>query len=101
MNSSSVVIVAQGFQTSHVYDYVAKLCRRQAEDIQNHEDEHVRGTGQVEGRHRKYKRLKLGGGQAYGRSSIKLPLYKRICKINIICSVNPVLTEDLHIVQKE
>jgi hypothetical protein len=27
------------------------------------------GTGQGEARHRKYKRLKLGGGQAYDRSS--------------------------------
>jgi hypothetical protein len=28
-----------------------------------------RGIGQGEARHRKYKRLKLGGGQAYDRSS--------------------------------
>jgi hypothetical protein len=42
---------------------------QQAEVIQNHEDEHVRGIGQDETRHRKYKMLKLGGGQAYDRSS--------------------------------
>jgi hypothetical protein len=30
----------------------------------------VRAIGQGEARHRKYKRLKLGGGQAYGRSSV-------------------------------
>jgi hypothetical protein len=35
----------------------------------NHENEHVRSIGQGESRHRKYKRLKLGGGQAYDRSS--------------------------------
>jgi hypothetical protein len=35
----------------------------------NHENEHVRGIGQGEARHRKYKRLKLSGGQAYDRSS--------------------------------
>jgi hypothetical protein len=29
---------------------------------------HVRGLGQGQARHRKYKRLKLGGGQAYGLS---------------------------------
>jgi hypothetical protein len=29
----------------------------------------VRNTGQGDFRYRKYKRLKLGGGQAYGRSS--------------------------------
>jgi hypothetical protein len=29
----------------------------------------IRGIGQGEARHKKYKRLKLGGGQAYDRSS--------------------------------
>jgi hypothetical protein len=37
--------------------------------IQNHDNENVRNVGQGEARHRKYKRLKLGGGQAYDRSS--------------------------------
>jgi hypothetical protein len=37
--------------------------------MQNHENEHVCGIGQGEARHRKYKRLKLDGGQAYNRSS--------------------------------
>jgi hypothetical protein len=32
-------------------------------------NENVRTIGQGEARHRKYKRLKLGGGQAYDRSS--------------------------------
>jgi DnaJ-class molecular chaperone len=32
---------------------------------QNHENPYVRNIGQGEARHRKYKRLKLGGGQAY------------------------------------
>jgi hypothetical protein len=53
-----------------VYDYITKLCRRQAEVILNHENPNVRETGQGEPRHRKYKRLKLGGGQAYDRSSV-------------------------------
>jgi hypothetical protein len=35
----------------------------------NHENVHVRGIEQGEARHRKYKRRKLGGGQAYDRSS--------------------------------
>jgi hypothetical protein len=47
------------------------LCRKQAEVTQNQENEHVRGIGQGEARHRKYKRLKVGGGQAYDRSSDK------------------------------
>jgi hypothetical protein len=45
------------------------MCRPQAEAIQNHENEHVRGIGQGKARHRKYKRLKLGGSQARVRSS--------------------------------
>jgi hypothetical protein len=36
--------------------------------IQNHENGHVRSIGQGEARHRKYKKLKLGSGQAYDRS---------------------------------
>jgi hypothetical protein len=53
-----------------VYDYITKLCRRQAEVIQDHKNPNVRATEQGEARHRKYKRLKLGGGQAYDRSSV-------------------------------
>jgi hypothetical protein len=47
------------FKISYIYDYIITLCRRQAEVIQNHENEHIRGIGQSEARHRKYKRLKL------------------------------------------
>jgi hypothetical protein len=57
------------FNLPYVYDYITKLCRQLSEVIQNHENEHVRSTGQGEARHRKYNRLKLGGGQAYDRSS--------------------------------
>jgi hypothetical protein len=53
----------------HVNDYITKLCMQQAEVIQNHENAIVRNTGQGEARHRKYKKLRLGGGQAYDRSS--------------------------------
>jgi hypothetical protein len=52
-----------------MYTIVQKLCRQQAEVIQNDENERVRSIGQVEDRHRKCKRVKLGGGQAYDRSS--------------------------------
>jgi hypothetical protein len=47
---------------------VTKLSRQQAEVIQNHEKANVSNIGQGEARHRKCKRLKLGGGQAYDRS---------------------------------
>jgi hypothetical protein len=57
------------FQTPYIYDYTSKLCRQQAEVIQNYENANVRSIGQGEPRHKKYKTLKLGGGQAYDRSS--------------------------------
>jgi hypothetical protein len=52
------------FKLPYVYDYITKLCRQQSEVIQNHENANVRNIGQGEPRHMKYKRLKLGGGQA-------------------------------------
>jgi hypothetical protein len=58
------------FNIPYVYDFITKLCRQQAEVILNHDNENVRNIGQGEARHRKYKRLKLGGGQAYDRSSV-------------------------------
>jgi peptide subunit release factor 1 (eRF1) len=57
------------FKLPYIYDYITKLCGQQAEVIQNHENAIVRKIGQGEQRHRKYKRLKLGGGQAYDHSS--------------------------------
>jgi hypothetical protein len=51
-----------------VYDYITILCREQAEVIQNLDKENVRTIVQGEARHRKYKRLKLGGSRAYDRS---------------------------------
>jgi hypothetical protein len=57
------------FSLPDVYDYITTLCRQQAEVIQNHENEHVRIIGQGKARHRKYKRLKLSGGQVYNCSS--------------------------------
>jgi hypothetical protein len=42
------------FNLPYVYDYITKLCRKQAEVIWTHENEHVRGIGQGEARHRKY-----------------------------------------------
>jgi hypothetical protein len=46
-------------------DYITKLYRQQAEVIQNHENEYIRGIRQCEARYRKYKKLKLGGGPVY------------------------------------
>jgi hypothetical protein len=55
------------FQIPYV---ITKLCRQQAEVIQNHENENARSIGQDEAPHRKYKRLKLGGGHVYDCSSV-------------------------------
>jgi hypothetical protein len=59
------------FKITYVRDYKTKLCRTQAEVILNHVcvNPSVCGTGQREAMHRKYKRLKLGGGQAYDHSA--------------------------------
>jgi hypothetical protein len=57
------------FEIPYVYDFITKLCRQQAKVIQNHVNPNVRNIGQGEAQHRKYKRLKLVGGQAYDRSS--------------------------------
>jgi hypothetical protein len=62
------------FNLPYVYDYIRKLCRKQAEVVRNYENEHVYSIGQGEARHRKYKKLYLGCGQAYGRSDTRLPL---------------------------
>jgi hypothetical protein len=57
------------FRIPYICDCITKLCRQQAEVIQDHRNENVRNIGQGEAQHRKYTRLKLGGGQAYNRSS--------------------------------
>jgi hypothetical protein len=57
------------FNLLYVYDYITKLCRQQAEVIQNHEYEHICSVQQGEARHRNYKKLKLDDGQAYNCSS--------------------------------
>jgi hypothetical protein len=54
----------------YFYHFITKVRRHEAEVIQNHDNEYVRNIGQGEARHRKYKRLKLGGGKAYGLSKV-------------------------------
>jgi hypothetical protein len=60
----------QVFHIEYVYDYITKSWRLHAGFIQNHENANVRYIGQGEARHRKYKRLKLGGGHVYDCSSV-------------------------------
>jgi hypothetical protein len=61
------------FQISYVYDYITKLCRKQAGIIHNHENENIPNIGQCETPHRKHKRLKLGGDYLYDRSRVNTP----------------------------
>jgi hypothetical protein len=43
------------FKLPYLYDYVTKLCMRQADVIKNNENTNVRNIGQGEARQRKYK----------------------------------------------
>jgi hypothetical protein len=60
----------KAFNIPFIYEYITKLCRKEARIIYNHGNANVRNIGQDEPRHRKFKRLKLGGGQAFHRSSV-------------------------------
>jgi hypothetical protein len=60
----------KAFNIPYIYEYIAKLCRQKVEVIQNQENANARNIGQGEAQYRKHKRLKLGGGQAYDRSSV-------------------------------
>jgi hypothetical protein len=55
------------FKVPYVNDYITESFRTQAEVILNHVNSDIRGIGQGAAMHRKYKRLKLDGGQAYCR----------------------------------
>jgi hypothetical protein len=54
----------KAFKLPYLYDYITKLCRQQAEVMQNYENFHNNGQGKP--RHRKFK---FGSGQVYDHSS--------------------------------
>jgi hypothetical protein len=58
------------FKIQYLSDYITKICRKQAEVIHSHDNVNVQNMGNSEAQHRKYKRLELGGGQAFDRSSV-------------------------------
>jgi len=58
------------FQIPYVHDYTRKMCTKQPEVIQTHNNVNVQNTDKNEAQYRKYKRLKLGGGQTYDRSGV-------------------------------
>jgi hypothetical protein len=55
------------FQIPYLYDYTTKICRKQAEVFQNRDNVNAQNIGKSETQHRKYKRLKRGGGQVFKR----------------------------------
>jgi hypothetical protein len=57
--------IARDFRIPYGHDYITKLWRTTAEVILYYVNPKVCGTGQGEARHRKDKRLKLGGGWFY------------------------------------
>jgi hypothetical protein len=67
-----------------VYNYITKLCRIQAEITLNHVNPNVCGTGQGESRHRKYMRLKPGGGQAYDCTPDELQFQSSYIRHNLL-----------------
>jgi len=58
------------FKIPYIYSFVTKLCRQQAEVLQNQVNNNVPNIGQGEAQHRKCKRLKLRGGRAYDSSNV-------------------------------
>jgi hypothetical protein len=62
---TSVGDLHMGFNLPYIYDYITKLCRQEVKVIQTYENEHLRGAGQSEARHRKYKRLRHGCDKVY------------------------------------
>jgi hypothetical protein len=62
------------FKLPYAYDYITKLCRQQAEVIQNHENEHVRSLGQGEARHRDVRGLNLAAVKLTTVQVTRVPL---------------------------
>jgi hypothetical protein len=66
------------FNIPYIYDYITKLCKKQGKIIQHHGNANIRNIGQGEQRHRKLKRLKLGGGQVSTVQVFRLMLQCRL-----------------------
>jgi hypothetical protein len=65
-----IVDMHVALQVPYIYNYITKLCRRQAEINHNNENENVHNIGKDKTTHRKYKGLKIGSGRLYDRSSV-------------------------------
>jgi hypothetical protein len=61
--SNILLYSKSAFNIPYVYDFITQLSSQQAEVIKNNENATVCNIGRGKAMHRKYKRLKLGGGQ--------------------------------------
>jgi hypothetical protein len=85
------------FNLPYLYDYITKLCREQADVIQNYENEHVRSVEQGEAGIKIVRGLNFGVAKLTTVEVIKLPLYHNVRKLAMTCFAKPILTEDLYI----
>jgi hypothetical protein len=76
------------FNLPYVYDYIIKLCRQQAEVVQNYENEHVCSRGHGESRHTCIRSLTLAAVKLTTVQVTKLPPQLKICKINTMQSLD-------------
>jgi hypothetical protein len=60
------------FKISYMYDWITKVYKTKAEGNLNNVNPNIRGNEQKWAMHRKYKRLKRDGGQAYDSSADEL-----------------------------
>jgi hypothetical protein len=65
------------FKIPYVYDFITKLCRQQAEVMQNHHNPNVPNIGQGEAQYRKYK-INLVAVKPTTVQVTKLPLQRNV-----------------------
>lgn len=80
-------------QIPYVYVHMTKLANQQTEVVQFHENENFRNIRQGEARHRKYRRLKQGGGQYFYWATVSKAKYERVY---MLYSKRPGLTERIY-----
>jgi hypothetical protein len=59
------------FKIPHLHDFITKLCKYRAEVIPKHDNKNVLATmDKAKPQQRKYKTLKLDGGQVYASANV-------------------------------
>jgi hypothetical protein len=89
------------FKIPYISHYIIKLCRTQAEVILTHVNQNVRCIGQGDAMHRKYRKLKLGSGQAYDRSADELSFgVVKLAKAQLVAQACTDRHSIVHMLQK-